>query len=222
MNIKPIETVYKGYRFRSRLEARWAVFFEILGLTWEYEKEGFVLPSGRGYLPDFYLHGPDIWIEIKPKTTGISGINHKNPEWEFFAPADCPDGGLGMPGGCVFGVPGGIPSEDVVDDRGSYWGCTWGDFPYFFCECPECGSIGFQFDGRSGRNKHSDDCPNGGGRGHKAYNSNSQRIQKAAEAALGARFEHGEKPQTQPEQVGDILRRILPKEVLDYLREGGG
>ena len=24
---QPIETMYRGYRFRSRLEARWAVFF---------------------------------------------------------------------------------------------------------------------------------------------------------------------------------------------------
>lgn len=51
--IKPIETVYKGCRFRSRLEARWAVFFDALGVEWEYEPEGFELPSGRRYLPDF-------------------------------------------------------------------------------------------------------------------------------------------------------------------------
>jgi hypothetical protein len=41
--IKAIETRYKGYRFRSRLEARWAVFFDALGVEWEYEKEGFDL-----------------------------------------------------------------------------------------------------------------------------------------------------------------------------------
>ncbi len=40
-DFKAIETLYKGYRFRSRLEARWAVFFDALGLKWEYEKEGF-------------------------------------------------------------------------------------------------------------------------------------------------------------------------------------
>lgn len=39
--IKAIETKYKGYRFRSRLEARWAVFFDALGVRWEYEIEGF-------------------------------------------------------------------------------------------------------------------------------------------------------------------------------------
>lgn len=71
MNVAAIETAYKGYRFRSRLEARWAVFFDALGLRWEYEKEGFGLPSGR-YLPDFWLPTPwgeypaaGLWVEIK-------------------------------------------------------------------------------------------------------------------------------------------------------------
>ena len=54
MKIKAIETRYKGYRFRSRLEARWAVFFDALCIEWEYEREGFVLPYGP-YLPDFWL-----------------------------------------------------------------------------------------------------------------------------------------------------------------------
>jgi hypothetical protein len=56
--------VYKGYRFRSRLEARWAVFFDSLGVPWEYEKESFDLPAGR-YLPDFWLPGLECWLEIK-------------------------------------------------------------------------------------------------------------------------------------------------------------
>ena len=39
--IKSIETNYKGYRFRSRTEARYAIFFDELGIKWEYELEGF-------------------------------------------------------------------------------------------------------------------------------------------------------------------------------------
>ena len=71
MEIKAIETVYNGYRFRSRLEARWAVFFDAAGVEYEYEPEGFVLPSGKRYLPDFLIHncterGPkDLWVEVK-------------------------------------------------------------------------------------------------------------------------------------------------------------
>lgn len=66
-DIKPIETVYKGYRFRSRLEARWAVFFDALGIEYEYEPEGFDLGDGIYYLPDFYLPHDDVWVEIKGK-----------------------------------------------------------------------------------------------------------------------------------------------------------
>jgi hypothetical protein len=63
--IKPIETQYAGCRFRSRLEARWAVFFDHLGIRWEYEPQGFELPSGARYLPDFHLPDLDLWVEVK-------------------------------------------------------------------------------------------------------------------------------------------------------------
>jgi hypothetical protein len=62
--MKPIETRYKGYRFRSRLEARWAVFFDAVGEGWEYEKEGYETEAGW-YLPDFYLPRLKVFIEIK-------------------------------------------------------------------------------------------------------------------------------------------------------------
>lgn len=65
MMIQAIETSYKGYRFRSRLEARWAVFFDALGIKWEYEKEGYHTPIG-GYLPDFWLDDYRCFVEIKP------------------------------------------------------------------------------------------------------------------------------------------------------------
>lgn len=64
-SIKPIETIYNGYRFRSRLEARWAVFFDTLGIQYEYEPEGFKLSDGTMYLPDFYLPAFDYYVEIK-------------------------------------------------------------------------------------------------------------------------------------------------------------
>lgn len=77
--LKAIETRYKGYRFRSRLEARWAVFFDALGLQWEYEPEGFDLGEAGWYLPDFRITGTDTngdkmeyWFEIKPKGKPLS------------------------------------------------------------------------------------------------------------------------------------------------------
>jgi len=65
---RAIETRYKGYRFRSRLEARWAVFFDALGIAYRYEPEGFDL-NGLFYLPDFYLPAeePASWVEVKPE-----------------------------------------------------------------------------------------------------------------------------------------------------------
>jgi len=63
--IKPIETFYNGYRFRSRLEARWAVFFDAVGIKYEYEPEGYVLSDGTCYLPDFYLPEMDEFFEVK-------------------------------------------------------------------------------------------------------------------------------------------------------------
>ena len=65
-SIKPIETKYNGFRFRSRLEARWAVFFDMIGLKYEYEVEGFEM-NGIRYLPDFYIPSLDRWFEIKAK-----------------------------------------------------------------------------------------------------------------------------------------------------------
>ena len=64
-DIKPIETYYNGYRFRSRLEARWAVFFDALGVKYEYEPEGYTLSDGQSYLPDFYLRSLNIYVEVK-------------------------------------------------------------------------------------------------------------------------------------------------------------
>jgi hypothetical protein len=64
-SIKVLQTTYNGYRFRSRTEARWAVFFDAAGIAYEYEKEGFTLPDGSMYLPDFWLPRIGFWVEVK-------------------------------------------------------------------------------------------------------------------------------------------------------------
>lgn len=68
-SLAAIQTEYAGCRFRSRLEARWAIFFERLGLEWVYEPQGFHIPSvegaSRGYLPDFWLPDLEVWVEVK-------------------------------------------------------------------------------------------------------------------------------------------------------------
>lgn len=76
MAVEPIDTEYNGYKFRSRLEARWAIFFDELQIPYAYEPEGFNL-TGVRYLPDFHLTNnivlhqfkrpqpTEIWIEVK-------------------------------------------------------------------------------------------------------------------------------------------------------------
>lgn len=70
-----IETVYKGCKFRSRLEARWAVFFDNCNADWEYEPEGYDLGCGVYYLPDFLIHNVvgrvdgDLYVEVKGNMT---------------------------------------------------------------------------------------------------------------------------------------------------------
>jgi hypothetical protein len=68
--VTPIPTRYAGYLFRSRLEARWAVFFDALGIAWEYESDGYVLADGTHYLPDFWLPQVRMFAEVKPATLG--------------------------------------------------------------------------------------------------------------------------------------------------------
>lgn len=70
--IKAIETVYNGYRFRSRLEARWAVFFDAAGIEYEYEPEGFEDSNGLMYLPDFYLPQYEWYVEVKAPRDGAT------------------------------------------------------------------------------------------------------------------------------------------------------
>jgi hypothetical protein len=116
--IQPIETHYKGYRFRSRLEARWAVFFDALEIEWDYEPEGFDLGEYGWYLPDFYLKTLGCFCEIKPT---IYKVDNK-PE-EFHNLTNKPI--------CVcIGIPGEQPGKlycmDVTDSSGGMsdaWEC---------------------------------------------------------------------------------------------------
>ena len=70
-NIKAHPTKYNGVQFRSRLEARWAAFFDLAGWEWEYEPIDLV-----GWSPDFKVtfsskDSPWKWshtllVEVKP------------------------------------------------------------------------------------------------------------------------------------------------------------
>jgi hypothetical protein len=71
MSIKPIQTLYKGYRFRSRLEARWAVFLDAIQANWTYEPEGYELSAGW-YLPDFFVeYSPSFSANMNVGSRGV-------------------------------------------------------------------------------------------------------------------------------------------------------
>lgn len=88
--IKAHQVEYKGYLFRSKLEVRWAYFFDKMGLNWGYEEKGYrmsaskLFPTSCGYIPDFFF-GFCI-AEVKPddptaeeiaKALGVVGVESK-------------------------------------------------------------------------------------------------------------------------------------------------
>lgn len=62
--MRAIPTVYEGVQFRSRLEARYAMFFDEHRIRWAYEVEGFEIDGVR-YLPDFWLADSRAYFEVK-------------------------------------------------------------------------------------------------------------------------------------------------------------
>ena len=138
--LKAIQTSYKGYKFRSRLEARWAVLFDAMGIAWEYEIEGFLvgeaprvwksqepiageinlpdiscdLPRDCVYLPDFWLPGLQYWVEVK-------GPDPTPTEIEKFRRLCA---GSGYSGYMVYG---GDPCGDSLYCKGDLWVGRWAD-----------------------------------------------------------------------------------------------
>lgn len=74
--MKGIPTLYNGILFRSRVEARWAAMFDLLGWHWEYEPIDLA-----GYIPDFLIStgGARILVEIKhsPGDTELEAAKSK-------------------------------------------------------------------------------------------------------------------------------------------------
>src|SRR5437899_5019957 len=189
--MKDIETTYGGYRMRSRLEARWAVFFDRLGVRWIYEPEGYGLPNGQAFLPDFLLTNvglregkhysqqdwSKVFIEVKPTR---ETADRYAETYKFFGM--CAPHPLIV---CISGQPfGGHPfnlaeaSDDIVIEQ---WAnpIAW-DAPMFLCRCYRCHAMKFEFIEHDRMQ-----CPFCGSQcddGHPA-------IDTAIEAARAARFE---------------------------------
>lgn len=65
MVLQAIPTEYHGYTFRSRLEARWALFLEKGKIPFDYEPEGYQYDDLTRYLPDFILPTFQVFAEVK-------------------------------------------------------------------------------------------------------------------------------------------------------------
>lgn len=172
--IKPIQTRYKGYHFRSRLEARWAVYFEAIGLKWEYELEGFDLGSLGFYLPDFWLPQVSMWAEVKSKeftheenlkAMGLADIT-RYPVLRLVGTPDFKTYLAWLPGPHASNEPQDREDDFLISMYHSY-PLTEGRF--------------YQNSGYGGEWYFGDDWPEDG-------------VIDAIVAARSARFEHGESP----------------------------
>lgn len=129
--IKAIPTFYNGHSFRSRLEARWAVFFDAMGVHYEYEPRGFDI-DGVWYLPDFYIPDWKLYLEIKPE-------KYWETEPELYAMAMGKLEKL-VRGGTAAWMVCGRPFA------GSYLCLTTEPlcFGYVFSDCRRCAGISFE------------------------------------------------------------------------------
>jgi len=178
---KPIETLYQGYRFRSRLEARWAMFYDALGVRWRYEWEGYDLGDGVYYLPDFYFPDLDLWIEVKGKSSAGDEVHKAKRLCE-------------ATGQRVYIFFGDIPYVDGYRLKRD-WGSAFGFFPdgacslnHHWCECLVCGKFGIEPYG-AGHRICDEKCSDGA----IWHTYATPRLQVAYRAARSARFEHDER-----------------------------
>lgn len=67
-------TKYKDKKFRSKLEAKWAAYFQNIGAHWGYEIEtAYETPYGN-YCPDFFIPKTGWFIEVKATRDLLSDI----------------------------------------------------------------------------------------------------------------------------------------------------
>ena len=184
MNIKPIETVYNGYRFRSRLEARWAVFFDAAGIEYYYEPEGVKLSDGTLYLPDFYLPKSKQWFEVK----GVMKEEDKHKIEQLIKDANV-------------SVAVGYP-DMTFQACDKWWDGTYqlaDKLSSILVRCRECGGLWFmgtngnfecQCCGEHDGDHHLLESIDGDGE----WSCGSSVLEFARLKAKQARFEHGETP----------------------------
>ncbi len=127
--MRAIPTFYDRIEYRSRLEARWAVFFDQLG--WQYIYEPF---DADHYIPDFIIHGDGpLLVEIKPVVTQeeykdvLTEVDHRL--------GDDDDDGAWRNGVVVFGVSPQPYAGHYLADRVM---ATSGEAGWYRLSCLPC------------------------------------------------------------------------------------
>lgn len=209
MTLNPIETRYASCRFRSRLEARWAVVFDTLGISWQYEPEGFHLPpldrehparhhwsDGRsgGVEPRPGVPGPDDdagWYLPDFHLDGIGWFEVKGRPPDPVQSARLDRFSL-LADERLHVAVGSIPNPSTLTRHGHAVPWNQDDFDidircdhhYALCVCHECSKVGLEFDARGARIcRHDAD--------DKAYSGDHPTIIDAYSAGRQARFDRG-------------------------------
>ncbi|MCD7872798.1 MAG: hypothetical protein LUG21_05810 [Clostridiales bacterium] len=126
---EPVQTRYDGYYFRSRTEAKWAVFFKTAGISYEYEKERFPSYNHKGYLPDFCIQNvvfnneiiPELYIEVKGRMDEDSAkriwcfVDEAKSLNEYDKDEEDPSGRIGELNSHPLLVVGDIPNVDELN-----------------------------------------------------------------------------------------------------------
>lgn len=179
-DVQVIPTEYHGTLFRSRLEARWAVLFDVLHMPWEYEPEAF---GNRvtGYTPDFWLPEQGVFIEVKPTEV----YDHDKVALACQATGKNVVIVIGRPGlprymteGCSDCVGESFTGPFIQGPE--EWG--WDNF-YLLTECNQCGQFDFTHSGWGRQFRCKCYPPD-----HKSGDAHSVRLHNAFQAARGYRF----------------------------------
>lgn len=148
MKIVAKPTLYSGIRFRSRLEARWAKFFDAIGREWVYEPQVPEL-AGMQYQPDFlttksYSDGLTL-IEVKPQVDAAETVRlMRDEKWHQVANRTKSNFVL------LFGTPGEWVEGELVGSGhfGGVWVPDQEVVPYAeFAECLSCNRVNLWPDG---------------------------------------------------------------------------
>lgn len=126
--IQALPTIYNGFKFSSRLEARWSKFFDLMNIPYEYEKEAFDL-DGLTYFPDFWLPTLCIWFEVKGEIiTDEIGLKIVNKCTRLATQSN---------------YPVALTFHDPLDMRCALWGTRGNMHPdAHFAACSFCGTLG--------------------------------------------------------------------------------